>query len=250
MRFFLEISYDGSKYHGWQYQPNAISIQETIEKALGDLLGVKTPIVGSGRTDAGVHASCQIAHFDAENIDNERLKFKLNSYLPREIAIRKIHSVTQEAHARFDALSRSYAYHMHLNKNPFKVGTSHYLHAPVALSSIAAACAVLVNWTDFEAMSKVNTDVNHFNCHILKAEWREVEEGYVFLIQSNRFLRGMVRALVGTLLEVGTKKITIDRFSEILAAKKRAHAGVSVPAAGLFLSKVEYPKDIYLNLDT
>ena len=249
MRFFLEISYDGSKYHGWQYQPNAISIQETIEKALGDLLGVKTPIVGSGRTDAGVHASCQIAHFDAENIDNERLKFKLNSSLPREIAICGIRSVTQVAHARFDALSRSYTYHMHLSKNPFKVGRSHYLHAPVALSSLAEACAFLVNWTDFEAMSKVNTDVNHFNCRMLKAEWKEVEDGYVFLVQSNRFLRGMVRALVGTLLEVGTKKITIDRFSEILATKKRAHAGVSVPAVGLFLSEVEYPKDIYLNLD-
>jgi tRNA pseudouridine38-40 synthase len=247
MRFFLEISYDGSKYHGWQYQPNAISIQETIEKALGDLLGVKTPIVGSGRTDAGVHASGQIAHFDAENVDNERLRFKLNSYLPREIAINNIHSVTQEAHARFDALSRSYAYHMHLNKNPFKVGRSHYLHAPVALSGITAACTVLVNWTDFEAMSKVNTDVNHFNCNLLKAEWKEVEGGYLFLVQSNRFLRGMVRALVGTLLEVGIGKMSIDRFNEVLATKKRAHAGVSVPATGLFLSKVEYPKDIYLN---
>ncbi|MAJ51072.1 MAG: tRNA pseudouridine(38-40) synthase TruA [Flammeovirgaceae bacterium] len=247
MRFFLEISYDGSRYHGWQYQPNAISIQETIEKALGDLLGTKTPIVGSGRTDTGVHASCQIAHFDAENIDNEKLKFKLNSYLPREIAIHNIHSVTQEAHARFDAISRSYVYYMHLDKNPFKVGTSYYLRAPVSLSSVTAACTILLNWTDFEGMSKVNTDVNNFNCQITKAEWKEVEGGYVFLVQSNRFLRGMVRALVGTLLEVGTEKMSIDRFGEVLAAKNRAFSGVSVPASGLFLSKVEYPKDIYLN---
>ena len=247
MRFFLEISYDGSKYHGWQYQPNAISIQEIIENALGNLLGKKTPIVGSGRTDAGVHASCQIAHFDAQKIDNEQLKFKLNSYLPQEIAIHNIYSVTQEAHARFDAISRSYVYHMHLNKNPFKVGTSHYLRTPVSLSSVNEACNVLLNCIDFKAMSKANTDVNHFNCQVLKAEWKEVDGGYVFLIRSNRFLRGMVRALVGTLLEVGTGKMSIDRFSEILAAKERSYAGVSVPASGLFLSKVEYPKDIYLN---
>ncbi len=247
MRFFLEISYDGSKYHGWQYQPNVVSIQEIIENALGNLLGTKTPIVGSGRTDAGVHASCQIAHFDAKKIDNENLKFKLNSFLPQEIAIHNIYPVTREAHARFDAISRSYVYKMHLDKNPFKVGISHYLRTPVSLSSIKEACNVLLNCIDFEAMSKVNTDVNHFNCQILKAQWKEVDGGYVFLIQSNRFLRGMVRALVGTLLEVGTGKMSIGRFNEVLAAKERAHAGVSVPASGLFLSKVEYPKDIYLN---
>ena len=136
---------------------------------------------------------------------------------------------------------------MHLDKNPFKVGISHYLRTPVSLSSIKEACNVLLNCIDFEAMSKVNTDVNHFNCQILKAQWKEVDGGYVFLIQSNRFLRGMVRALVGTLLEVGTGKMSIGRFNEVLAAKERAHAGVSVPASGLFLSKVEYPKDIYLN---
>lgn len=247
MRFFLEISYDGSKYHGWQYQPNAISIQETIENALGNLLGTKTPIVGSGRTDAGVHASSQIAHFNAQKIDKEKLKFQLNSYLPREIAIHNIHSVTKEAHARFDAISRTYAYHMHLNKNPFKVGKSHYLRTSLDLSSIKAACTVLLKCTNFKAMSKVKTDAKHFNCQILKAEWKEVDGGYIFLIQSNRFLRGMVRALVGTLLEVGTEKMSLDRFSEVLAVKERAHAGVSVPASGLFLLKVEYSKDIYIN---
>ena len=247
MRFFLEISYNGSKYHGWQYQPNVISIQEIIEKALGNLLGTKTPIVGSGRTDAGVHASCQIAHFDAQQIDNEELKFRLNSYLPQEIAINNIYSVNREAHARFHAISRSYVYHMHLHKNPFKVGTSHFLRTPVSLSSVKEACDALLNCIDFQAMSKVNTDVSHFNCQILKAEWNEVDGGYVFLIQSNRFLRGMVRALVGTLLEVGIGKMSVGRFIEVLAEKERAHAGFSVPASGLFLSKVEYPMDIYLN---
>ena len=247
MRFFLEISYDGSKYHGWQYQPNVVSIQEIIENALGNLLGTKTPIVGSGRTDAGVHASCQIAHFDAKKIDNENLKFKLNSFLPQEIAIRNIYPVTREAHARFDAISRSYVYKMHLDKNPFKVGISHYLRTPVSLRRVKEPRKVLLKCIDFKAMSKVNTDVNHFNCKILKAEWKEVDGGYAFLIQSNRFLRGMVRALVGTLLEVGTGKMSVGRFSKVLAAKERANAGVSVPASGLFLTKVEYPKDIYLN---
>ena len=147
MRFFLEISYDGSKYHGWQYQSNVISVQEIIENALGNLLGTKTPIVGSGRTDAGVHASCQIAHFDAKKIDNENLKFKLNSFLPQEIAIRNIYPVTREAHARFDAISRSYVYKMHLNKNPFKVGMSHYLRTPVSLSRVKEACNVPVSYT-------------------------------------------------------------------------------------------------------
>jgi tRNA pseudouridine38-40 synthase len=245
MRYFLEISYNGTQYHGWQLQSNAISVQEVIEKALGHLLGSPTSIVGSGRTDAGVHASQQFAHFDGPEIDKERLHYKLNAYLPKDISINKIHLVRADAHARFDAVSRSYQYHMHASKNPFKQGFSYFMHSELALDKISIACEVLENWTDFEAFSKVKTEVNNFNCVLMKASWKQTAQGHTFFVTSNRFLRGMVRALVGTLIEVGTEKLSIADFQNILIKRDRSGAGVSVPACGLFLSEVIYPKEIY-----
>jgi len=248
MRYFIDISYKGTSYHGWQIQKNAHTLQAEIENALFRLLGVQTPIMASGRTDAGVHAKQQIAHFDtAEAIDIERLKYRLNRYFARDIVINSIVEVKPDAHARFNATERAYEYYVNQNKNPFLQELSYYFPKPLNVDLMNQAASKLLGVQDFESFSKVKTDVNNFICNITRAEWQIENDSLVFHVTANRFLRGMVRALVGTLLEVGLEKITVEDFKKIIEQKDRTAAGDAAPPKGLFLSKVTYPSSLYSN---
>ncbi|MCP4457848.1 MAG: tRNA pseudouridine(38-40) synthase TruA [Cytophagales bacterium] len=247
VRYFLDIHYKGTDYSGWQIQTNANTIQAEINSALSTLLKSSIETLGSGRTDAGVHAHQQIAHFDTDEIlELEEFVYKLNSLLPKDIAIRNVKKVKPDAHARFDANSRSYRYFIHSRKEPFVANSSYFFHQKLDVEIINTAIDVLKNQKDFESFSKVHTEVNNFNCDIFDASWELTANGYVFFIRANRFLRGMVRALVGTLLDVGTKRTTIDRLKEILESKTRSEAGRSVSPDGLYLDSVNYSEDIYL----
>ena len=248
MRYFLDIAYRGTAFHGWQIQPNAITVQEEINRALSTLLQLETECLGSGRTDAGVHASQQIAHFDIyQKLDTSRFQYKLNALLPYEISIQGIRQVKEEAHARFDAVSRSYQYHIHKLKNPFKTGLSYLFSRPVDVQKIGEATQLIKSWENFQAFSKVHTDVKTFNCTIHHIDWSESNDSHVFSVSANRFLRGMVRAMVGTLLEIGQNKLSVADLELVLKSGVRSNAGRSAPPEGLFLSAVEYPKDIYLD---
>ena len=248
MRYFITLSYDGTAYHGWQIQPNGNSVQETLAKALSTLLRVDTPIVGAGRTDAGVHAQKMIAHFDAEcDVDCRHLVDKLNRLLPADIAVQAVRPVCSDAHARFSATARTYHYYISTAKDPFSRHRSMRLfHAPdFALMNEAAAR--LFHYTDFTSFSKLHTDVATNNCRIMQARWDQVtEHEWRFVIQADRFLRNMVRAVVGTLLEVGRGKMTIDEFCRVIEKQDRCSAGTSVPGHALFLVDVAYPQDIYI----
>ncbi|MFY0598314.1 MAG: tRNA pseudouridine(38-40) synthase TruA [Cyclobacteriaceae bacterium] len=248
MRYFLDIAYLGTDYHGWQIQNNASSVQAEINKALSTILRENLECLGSGRTDTGVHATKQIAHFDLDQpIDTNRLVYKMNSFLPKSIAINSCVRVKDEAHARFDAESRSYQYHLHAKKDPFKQGGSYFFTASLHLESIREACDLILSWKNFEAFSKVQTEVNHFNCDIQSIQWEEANSSHIFHVSANRFLRGMVRAMVGTLLQVGQGEMTVPQLKEVLESGDRRAAGRSVPAEGLYLTAVDYPDHIYTN---
>lgn len=246
MRYFIHLAYKGTPYHGWQIQPNAISIQETLNKAFSVLLQSAITITGAGRTDTGVHAKEMFAHFDFEtSLDVPSLVHKLNSFLPKDIVIYNIIPVHDDAHSRFDATSRTYEYHIHQFKNPFLDELSWYFHQHLDVDAMNEAAKLLFNYTDFECFSKVNTDVNTFDCTIFEAHWTQEKERLIFTISANRFLRNMVRSIVGTLINVGLHKITLEDFTKIIASKSREKAGFSVPAHGLYLTKIEYD---YLNI--
>lgn len=247
MRYFLEISYKGTNFSGWQIQDNANTVQAELNKALSTLLKTQTDSMGCGRTDAGVHGLGMIAHFDSEKEISENFQYQLNALLPKDIAINDVKKVKAKAHARFDALDRSYKYVIHQRKNPFSSNDSYFFKQELDLNAIDEAITVIKNQKDFEAFSKVNTEVNHFNCDIFEAKWERSETGYVFQIRADRFLRGMVRTIVGTLLDVGEGKTTIDELRGILESRNRRKAGKSVPADGLYFLKATYPNDIYLN---
>jgi len=246
-RYFLKLAYKGTRYFGWQIQPNQISIQQEIERALTQLnSNEKIEITGCGRTDTGVHASMYFAHFDTyKKMDPQHLSYKLNLMLPQDIAILEVFEVNADTHARFSATSRSYEYKIHTAKNPFIAETSWFYNVDLDLAKIKEACALLSTHSDFECFSKVHTDVSNFNCTIHYIDWLQTEHGYLFQISANRFLRNMVRAIVGTLLDVGTGKITIEELNEILASKNRSKAGISVPAHGLTLTKITYPASLF-----
>ena len=248
-RYFLEFSYVGTAYHGWQRQPNAISIQEVMEDAFQVLLKHQCELTAAGRTDTGVHARQMIAHFDTNPSIQEfdQLIFRLNQFLPKDIAIQSIKPVKKEAHARFDALSRTYEYHLVQKKSPFKLGTTYCLIQHLDFNAMNAAAKILLEYEDFECFSKSNTDVKTFLCSIKRAEWNKLEETYIFTITANRFLRNMVRAIVGTLIEVGLGKKKIQEMHQIIQSKNRSLAGYSVPAEGLFLTQIYYPDTIYLD---
>lgn len=247
MRYFLELSYNGAGYHGWQNQPNAISVQEVIEKALSTLLGNKIEIVGAGRTDAGVHAKQMFAHFDTDFDFNESdLVFKLNSFLPKDIAIHNLFKVKTEAHTRFDALSRTYLYRVNLNKNVFNFDNAYYVKQDLDVDMMNEASKILFQYKDFQSFSKSNTDVKTYYCDIMKAEWFFKDDELHFVIQANRFLRNMVRAIVGTMINIGLGKIQAEDLHTIIQSKNRSEAGFSVPAHGLYLTNIEYPVDIRL----
>ncbi len=245
MRYFLEIAYNGKNYFGWQNQPDAITVQQTIEKALTTILRKKIEITGAGRTDAGVHAKQIFAHFDFyEDLTKTDLIFKLNSLLPKDIAINSLSEVNENAHARFDALHRTYEYRVALTKNPFSIGYTYAVHRTPNMALMNEAAKILLSYKDFQCFSKSKTDVKTYNCSIQFAEWIALEDQMIFTIKADRFLRNMVRAIVGTLLDVGYRKINLEEFHNIIKSKNRSNAGTSVPAEGLYLIKIEYPETI------
>ena len=246
MRYFIAFSYNGAAYHGWQNQPNAISVQEVLEKALSTLLRTTVEVVGAGRTDTGVHARQMYAHFDSSlSIDARELVFRLNSFLPNDIAVKELKRVSSEAHARFDALERTYEYWIAQKKDPFLHTSAHCVLKPLDLPLMNEAARILMEYEDFECFSRSNTDVKTFICDVREAFWKKEGEKLIFTISADRFLRNMVRAIVGTLLEVGTDKRKPQDIRKIIDSKDRGNAGASVPAKGLYLTKVVYPETIF-----
>jgi tRNA pseudouridine38-40 synthase len=241
VRYFIQFAYNGTHYHGWQIQPNASSVQETLNKAFSVLLNETISIMGAGRTDTGVHASEMYGHFDTEkNLDIPVLVYKLNSYLPKDIAIFNIIAVHDDAHCRFDATKRTYEYHINTVKNPFLQELSWYVTQKLDVDLMNEAAQLLLKHTDFQCFSKVNTDVNTFDCTIFEAFWKQENGKLIFTISANRFLRNMVRSIVGTLINIGLHKITLADFENIIASKNREKAGFSVPAHGLYLTNIYY----------
>ena len=247
MRYFIKLAYNGKNYHGWQRQPNAISVQEKIENALTTILRNKICVVGAGRTDAGVHAKELFAHFDIDKeISTKELTQKLNAFLPDDIVIDTIFLVNNDAHARFDAIQRSYRYQIYLGRSPFELDSTWQIYnQEYNLKKMNDAAAVLLEYTNFKCFSKSKTDVKTYNCSIRKAKWQHEGNMLVFSISADRFLRNMVRAIVGTLLEVGSGKKSREDFLKIIESEDRSEAGLSVPARGLFLSQIDYPNRIF-----
>ncbi len=246
-RFFLDISYKGTNYHGWQIQPNALTVQEVLQDGMSKILKNKVEVVGSGRTDTGVHAVQQPVHFDFDlEMSKEDILHKLNGVLPQDIAANSIREVKPEVHARFDATERAYQYFINQSKSPFYENQSYQYTFDVDVQLMNEAAQNLLGEHDFESFSKVKTEVNTFLCTISKAVWFATDKQLIFEVRANRFLRGMVRALVGTLLDVGRGKLTAQDFVNIIEAKDRSKAGRAVPPHGLFLTEVHYPEDIYL----
>jgi tRNA pseudouridine38-40 synthase len=241
LRYFLDISYKGTSFHGWQRQPNAYTVQEALENAMKVLLQGEVQTTASGRTDTGVHAVQQMIHFDAEQVLSADFMYKLNHILPQTMVAHRLYQVADDAHTRFDAISRSYEYHIHTVKDPFMNQQSYWVKPKLDLDRLNAAAACLVGIKDFRSFSKVHTGVAHFECDITEARWEQQGHKIIFYVTANRFLRGMVRALVGTMLEVGIGKQEVSWIKEILAAKDRKAAGRAVHPEGLFLTKVVYP---------
>ncbi|QEE50503.1 tRNA pseudouridine(38-40) synthase TruA [Flavobacterium alkalisoli] len=242
MRYFIEFAYNGKNYHGWQYQPHSISVQEVLNKALSTLLKQPIDVTGAGRTDTGVHAKQMYAHFDYDNVINsDSLTQKLNSFLPKDIVVYRLIPLHDDAHARFDATSRTYEYHIHTFKDAF-IGEGSWFHFhPLDMDKMNEAAKILFEYKDFKCFSKTHTDVRTFNCVIMEANWKKEGNNLVFTVAADRFLRNMVRAIVGTLVNVGLGKITLQDFREIIESRDRNKAGFSVPAHGLYLTKVVYP---------
>ena len=243
MRFFITLSYDGTRYHGWQVQPNGPSVQEKLQWALSTILRQDIQVTGAGRTDAGVHARMMVAHFDVETMDFglQDLTFKLNRLLPQDIAIQKMEPVSDEMHARFSATSRTYHYYIHTVKDPFLRAYSCELHYPLDFQLMNEAAAVLMTYEDFGAFCKAHADVKTTLCHITVAEWHQTSNStWYFEITANRFLRNMVRAVVGTLIDVGRRRLSLDDFRKVIEGKRRTEAGDSMPANALFLEDVQY----------
>ena len=248
MRYFIELAYNGKMYHGWQNQPDTVSVQEVLEKGLSILLTSNVSITGAGRTDAGVHATQMFAHFDSDVIfEEENLAFRLNAFLPKDIVIYSIFKVNSEAHARFDATSRSYLYRVSTIKNPFSTDDAYFFRPELDIEVMNKACEVLFEYHDFQCFSKSNTDVKTYNCEIKSASWKQVRDELHFEISADRFLRNMVRAIVGTMIDIGMGKISIEDLHDIIKSKDRSQAGYSVPAHGLYLTKIEYPETIKLD---
>lgn len=246
-RYFIYLSYNGANYCGWQTQPNGITVQESIEKALGIILRSPTPVLGAGRTDSGVHARMMVAHFDsAETLDKEFVTEKLNRILPWEIAIHRLVEVKSEAHARFDATSRLYRYYVTTEKDPFQHPFKYKIRHQPDLDAMNTCAKLLFEYIDFTSFSKLHTDVKTNNCKIMQAEWMRQGNEYIFTIRANRFLRNMVRSIVGTLLEAGSGKLDAEDMRHIIEAKNRSKAGTSAPGHALFLEDITYPPEIFI----
>ncbi len=249
-RYFIRLSYIGTNYHGWQVQPNALSIQELLQDALSLILRHDTPVVGAGRTDTGVHARCFYVHFDtphsAEEIKQMQIRYKLNRILPADIAIDDLWAVKENAHARFDAISRTYHYHICTQKDPYKTETTWLYERQLNVKAMQKSADILLNHTNFASFSRSNTQVKTFDCNIIQAFWHQEEHLITFEIKANRFLRNMVRALVGTMVGAGLGKLTPEAFEEIILSQDRSNAGYSAPAKGLHLHTIDYPENIFV----
>ena len=254
MRYFIFLSYDGTNYHGWQIQPNANSVQQTLNQALTTILRTEVTVTGAGRTDTGVHARLMVGHFDLtlqEGEDagrkGEVIKERLNSLLPWDIAVQKVVPVRNDANARFDATSRTYKYYICKEKDPFSRRYACQIRAELDYTLMNKACELLFHYTDFTSFSKLHTDVKTNNCTIMHAAWtRQDDNTWVFTIKANRFLRNMVRAIVGTLVDVGLHKNDLGGFRRIIEGKDRCIAGQSMPGNALFLTNIEYPEDLFI----
>lgn len=245
MRYFIELGYHGKAYHGWQIQDNAITVQQLLNHALSCLLKEVITTIGQGRTDTGVHCIKMYAHFDTGVIIFSDLVSKLNYFLPEDIVIYSIKQVNEKAHARFDALSRTYEYRIHTQKSPFLNDTSVFIYKDMNVELMQKAADLLIREADFECFSKKGVVLNSFICNVYQAEFTYSENTLLFTIKANRFLRNMVRAIVGTLFEVGKGKCTLIEFEKIIQSKDRSKAGSSAPAKGLFLINQEYPDWIW-----
>jgi tRNA pseudouridine38-40 synthase len=248
MRYFIYFAYNGSAYHGWQIQPNGISVQEVFTESVRVILKEETVITAAGRTDAGVHAKRMVAHFDSErtDLDSEGFVRQLNSILPKDIAVHRVVPVKEDAHARFDALTRKYEYRIYYGKNVFKDKFAVRMYHPLDFEQMNTAAQKLLEYKDFTSFSKLHTDTKTNDCKITQAFWQSCGDEWVFTIEADRFLRNMVRAIVGTLFDVGMGKMSVDGFCSIIEAKDRCRAGVSVPPCGLYLVDVSYPEDIFV----
>ena len=252
MRYFIQLSYDGTGYHGWQVQPNGVSVQEVLQKALSTLLRQPTEVTGAGRTDAGVHASMMVAHFDwpaahegegceEAPLDCTQLTYKLNRLLPPDVAVQAVRPVGPEMHARFSATRRTYHYYIHTHTDPFLRGYSWQVNVPLDFALMNEAAQVLLEYSDFTSFSKTGTDVKTNICQLTEARWEQLKPGeWRFTVSANRFLRNMVRAIVGTLVEVGRHRMTISQMRHAIEAKDRQRAGESVPGHALYLTNIEY----------
>lgn len=248
-RYFIYLAYEGTNYHGWQVQPNGISVQECLQKALSTLLRTPMEIVGAGRTDAGVHAKLMVAHFDFEGamMSLSQLTDKLNRLLPHDISVYKVCTVKPDAHARFDAISRTYKYYVTNVKSPFNRHLKWRIHTTLDYAKMNEASRIMFDFIDFTSFSKLHTDVKTNNCKMMHAQWTQEDENtWVFTVQADRFLRNMVRAIVGTLVEVGSGKMSIEQFRQVIEQKDRCKAGASVPGHALFLVDIEYPSEIFI----
>lgn len=251
-RYFIFLRYKGTQYHGWQIQPNAITVQQVLDEKLGILLKEKIETTGAGRTDSGVHAREFVAHFDTSSeLPSDQIQFlyKINSLLPWDISVHDIRKVRATAHARFDALSRTYEYHLVTKKDPFSIEFAWFYSWPLNINEMNEASLLLKHYTDFTSFSKLHTDVKTNNCCISDANWEIIGEKIVFTITADRFLRNMVRAIVGTMIELGKGKITCKDFCSIIEGKNRNYAGCSAPAHGLYLTKIEYSSKIFESLN-
>ena len=243
-RYVLKLAYNGTNYHGWQMQDNAHTVQSEITEKLSLLLKKQISITGCGRTDTGVHASEFFAHFDIDELSysEKDLIHKLNNFLPEDIVIYELHHVSSDFHVRFSAISRTYSYYISQIKNPFKLSTSYYFNVNLDVDAMNKACRYLLAYTDFTSFSKLHTQTATNNCSIERAGFEIVDKELIFTITADRFLRNMVRAIVGTLIEIGKGKLSAEAIKKVIEAKDRSGAGYSVPAHGLFLEKVVYPK--------
>jgi len=249
-RYFIFISYKGTSYHGWQIQPNSVTVQKILDEALTVILNEKISTTGAGRTDAGVHAMIFCAHFDSISPDFStigNLVFRLNQYLPVDISVIKIKKVVPDANARYSAISRTYKYYISRIKDPFFDNSSWFLHGKINISSMNKACGMLLHHSDFTSFSRLHSGAKSNICKIYSARWDESDNRLVLTIKADRFLRNMVRAIVGTMVEIGFEKMDLKEFEEIILAKDRCRAGKSAPAKGLFLSDIEYPEEIFVS---
>lgn len=245
VRYVLELAYDGTNYYGWQSQTNGNTVQQTIEEGLKKVTRQELPVMGCGRTDTGVHAKQYYLHFDWDGVPDEKFIFRLNNAMPRDIAVFRIFPVHEKFHARFSATSRKYEYHIITRHDPFSRNWAYFRYGDLDVKKMEEACKFLLTCTDFKSFSKSRTDVKTYNCDLMECRWEMAENRLVFHVKADRFLRNMVRAMVGTLLDIGSGRLSLEELPEVMQSGNRSNAGTSVPAKGLYLTEIDYPWEKY-----